>query len=81
MEKTLQSIISRKKQAFVKAAATLDAISPLKVIGRGYSMVTENGRVLRSVDAVQIGDDVDITMADGTLRCRVNEKRRENNGK
>ena len=81
MEKTLQSIISRKKQAFVKAAATLDAISPLKVIGRGYSMVTENGRVLRSVDSVQVGDDVDITMADGTLRCRVNEKRRENNGK
>ena len=81
MEKSLQSIIARKKQSFVKAVATLDAISPLKVIGRGYSMVTENGRVLRSVDNIEIGEDVDITMADGTLKCLVKEKRRKNDGK
>lgn len=81
LEKVLQGIINRKKESFVKAAATLDAISPLKVIGRGYSMVTENGRVIKSINTVNIGDDVDVIMTDGTLKCSVKEKRRDNYGK
>lgn len=75
MEKAETYVINRRKQSFVKAAATLDALSPLKVIGRGYSMVTDNGKVVRSVRAVSIGDFIDINMSDGTLNCQVKDKK------
>jgi len=71
LEKSIVRICNIKRQRFVKAAATLDAISPLKVIGRGYSMVTENGKIIKSVNAVQIGTQVDITLTDGSLACKV----------
>lgn len=73
LEKSIIGILNIKRQRFVKSAATLDAISPLKVIGRGYSMVTDKGRIIKSVNAVQIGTDVDITLTDGSLVCKVTD--------
>lgn len=80
LEKSMNNLISSRRQRFVKAAATLDAISPLKVIGRGYSMVTDNGKVVRSVSAVKIGSNIDITMTDGTLECTVTDIKEKNYG-
>ena len=75
LEKSTLSMISSKKQKFVKSAATLDALSPLKVIGRGYSMVTENGKVVKSIDNVEIGDTVNIMFSDGNIDCSVINKK------
>lgn len=53
-------------------AASLDALSPLKVLGRGYSIARkEDGAVLRSVRDVTIGAPLRLRMTDGSLRCRV----------
>ena len=53
-------------------AASLDAMSPLRVLGRGYAMVAdEQGRVLRRAGDAAVGDQVSNRLADGTLYCRV----------
>ena len=60
---------------FAQLTAKLDAMSPLKVLGRGYAMVqNENGTVLRSAEQVNVGDQVSVHLAEGTLCCTVNEK-------
>ena len=60
---------------FAHLTAKLDAMSPLKVLGRGYAMAqSEDGTVLRSVQQVSVGDKVSVQLAEGTLRCTVNEK-------
>ncbi len=74
LEKVMQRIISEKKNSFVKAAATLDAISPLKLIGRGYSIAEKGGRVIRSVNNVDKGDRIKIRLSDGKIGCVVEEK-------
>jgi len=57
------------------AASKLDALSPLKVLGRGYSIgYTAAGEVLDSVNRVQVGESLRLRLADGTLRCEVTEK-------
>ncbi len=57
------------------AVAKLDALSPLKVLGRGYAMArTQDGGILRSSDQVQPGDRIRLRLAQGTLGCRVEEK-------
>lgn len=55
-----------------KNAAALDALSPLKVLGRGYSIAYDGaGRVATSVDVFAPGDEVRVRMADGEVSASV----------
>jgi len=54
------------------AVGRLDALSPLKVMQRGYSLVyDEKKRLIKSIEQVQPGDMVHIRLADGRLDCQV----------
>jgi exodeoxyribonuclease VII large subunit len=56
------------------AVASLDAMSPLAVLGRGYALAQdERGRILRESRAVKTGERVRVRLASGSLRCRVEE--------
>ena len=60
--------IAQKQKAFTALAASLDAMSPLKVLGRGYAMArNEAGQVLKSSGEVTIGDRVRVTLGSGDL--------------
>ena len=64
-----------KRREFIKLAASLDAMSPLKVIGRGYSITAaKNGDIVRRIDDVDIGSTVMTAVSDGILQCRVENK-------
>ena len=61
-----------KKQRYIALTAKLDAMSPLKVLSRGYAMTqTEDGSLLRSVSQTGAGDTVRISLADGQLTASV----------
>lgn len=67
--------ITRNRQKYIAAAAKLDAMSPLKVLTRGYSMAqSEDGAVIRSVSQVELGERIHITLGDGTLSATVMQK-------
>jgi exodeoxyribonuclease VII large subunit len=56
------------------AAASLDAMSPLAVLGRGYALAQDTrGNVLRSSKDVGNGERVRVRLSQGALRCRVEE--------
>lgn len=64
--------ISRRKQAYISLAAKLDAMSPLKVLTRGYAMTRlEDGTVLRSVRQVAAGTQVTVSLSDGRFSASV----------
>lgn len=72
--------ITQKNQRYIAAVSKLDAMSPLKVLTRGYSMAqTEGGQVLRSVQQVELGERIHISLSDGSLSTTVMEKRRKEN--
>ena len=67
--------ISRKKQRYIAAVSKLDAMSPLKVLTRGYSMVqTQAGEVVRSVSQVDLGQRIGISLSDGSISAIVMSK-------
>ena len=64
--------LSMKKQRYIAVTAKLDAMSPLKVLSRGYAMAqTNSGDILRSVKDVKTGDLIHVTLEDGSLSATV----------
>ena len=66
------------RESFVRLTASLDALSPLKVLGRGYAVARKaNGEILKSAQDAVMGETVDITLGTGELRCTVDDIRTE----
>ena len=68
----LTGALGREKEHFARLAASLDALSPLKVLGRGYAIPKrEDGTVLRSARAARPGDRLALRLCDGEISCEV----------
>ncbi|MBR6502795.1 MAG: exodeoxyribonuclease VII large subunit [Clostridia bacterium] len=55
-------------------AARIDALSPLKVMARGFSTVTKNGEYIVSSDKINSGDNITVKFIDGDISCLVTDK-------
>ena len=67
-------VIHNHKQRFIAATAKLDAMSPLKVLTRGYAMAqNEEKTVVRSVKQTQTGEQLFVSLSDGVLTTTVTE--------
>lgn len=67
--------ITRARHRYIAQISKLEAMSPLKVLTRGYSMVqTERGEVVRSVSQVALGERIQVRLSDGTLSATVMKK-------
>lgn len=81
LDQTLDSLLrlgkrqlEEKQQRLLHLGDKLNALSPLGTLKRGYSLVKDGrGRLLRSVEGVQPGDQLEITLEQGALTCVVNE--------
>ncbi len=62
-----------KRRTYVALAAKLDALSPLKVLGRGYAIAEKNGAALRSAAEAAKGDKINVRLSGGSLDCVVEE--------
>ena len=70
-------ILSENKQNYIRLVSALEALSPLKVLSRGFSVVTDrDGNVIRQAGSVDPGDAVHVRLSRGGIDCRV-EKRTE----
>ncbi len=70
--------LTRKNQRYIAAVSKLDAMSPLKVLSRGYAMAqTQEGTVIRSVRQVEPGQRIRISLTDGKLSATVTEKKED----
>ena len=64
--------LGAKRQSFVKLGAALDAMSPLRVLSRGYTVSSDaDGTILKSVKDLQPGQELSVRFLDGTADCRV----------
>ena len=71
MQNSISNIYNSKKTNMIKHIAKLDALSPLKTLTRGYSIVQANGKIVKSVSQIKKDDEIDIRLIDGKTRARV----------
>ena len=67
--------LGQKNARYIAAVSKLDAMSPLKVLTRGYAMAqTQDGSVMRSVCQVELGERILVSLSDGKLSATVMRK-------
>ncbi len=71
----MEHAVSRKltvmTKDFSELCAKLDAMSPLKILARGYSVAMKNGAVISDAQSVQKGDIIDVLIKNGKLECEI----------
>jgi exodeoxyribonuclease VII large subunit len=84
-QETAEQLLIRSKQAMLNniqnqhailngQAETLEALSPLKTLTRGYAVVTtEDNRTIQSVEQVQVGDQISVRLKDGKIQSKITE--------
>ena len=69
-----ERILAGKKQRYVRLASALDAMSPLRVLARGYAVaLDEEGRTIKSAAGLERGMPLQLRLADGSAACRVED--------
>ncbi len=70
------AILAAQRRKFAELAGKLDAMSPLKVLSRGYSIaMREDGGVIRSARDVKAGDEIKIKLRRDEIHCQVLEEK------
>jgi exodeoxyribonuclease VII large subunit len=73
--KNINAIVSgtleNERFRLASLSATLHALSPLKTLAKGYALVSAKGRIINTVDAVCVGDELELKLNDGELKCNV----------
>lgn len=71
MENCVKQSVAVKSKEFSALCAKLDAMSPLKILARGYSVATKDGRIITDVSAVEKGDMINVRVSNGEIECEV----------
>lgn len=73
--------VQRRRLRFARTVATLDAISPLRVLARGYAVANKGvrGAVITDASMLKTGDMLHIRFAKGAANCRVTDIEEEQN--
>ncbi|MDO4608471.1 MAG: exodeoxyribonuclease VII large subunit [Clostridia bacterium] len=71
MSDCVYSKVSNADIALVSSVARIDALSPLKIMSRGFSLVSKNGQIINSVGDIKKGDNINVSVGDGDIDCTV----------
>lgn len=80
LDKQMQLIFEQKQRQFKQTLQSLDLLSPLKIMGRGYSYTTKE-TVVKSVQELAVGDVLDVHYQDGQAKVKVLEIKEEKHDK
>ena len=75
LQKAIEKKIADRKHCLALYISSLKGLSPLEKLSMGYSYTTDiNGKTIKDVDAIDIGDQVKIAVRNGTMITKVLEK-------
>ena len=75
LENLVKGYISQAEKQFCGAVSSLESLSPLKVLSRGFAAVKNKDSAVCSVSDTEIGDTLDLRFYDGNVKCEVLEKK------
>ncbi|MEE1138360.1 MAG: exodeoxyribonuclease VII large subunit [Acutalibacteraceae bacterium] len=73
MESAVSRDMAVRSKEFSSLCEKLDALSPLKILARGYGAALSQGKIISDVNAVERGETIDLILSNGTLECEVKD--------
>lgn len=70
-------LLQQKKENLKENVAKLNALSPLNILARGYSLASFGDKIIKSTEDVNINDSIAVKVSNGTLHCIVESKRND----
>ncbi|MFP3321580.1 exodeoxyribonuclease VII large subunit [Planococcus sp. SIMBA_160] len=67
LDQRITNVFKQREQQLKSAMRTLDALSPLKIMDRGYAIPFKEGEVVKSVDQLELGDRLSLSLKDGEV--------------
>ena len=71
------SLLKNSENRFIKAKNALDMLSPLRVMGRGFTYVTQEDHVIKSVNELSVGEEIKLHLQDGYANASITETEKE----
>lgn len=71
LEQAQVQLMKDKKQQFQRAIQQLDLLSPLKIMNRGYGILQQEETIIKSVEQLEVEQELTIQLVDGTVRSKV----------
>jgi len=71
LQNTAKQELQNKSHGLKLLLNRLAAINPAAVLGRGYGIVTKQDKLVSSINAVEIDDEIQLSLTDGSLKARV----------
>ena len=71
LEQAQIQLMKDKKQQFQRVIQQLDLLSPLKIMNRGYGILQQEETIIKSVDQLEVNQELTIQLVDGTVRSKV----------
>ena len=71
LEQAQGQLMKDKKQQFQRVIQQLDLLSPLKIMNRGYGILQQEEMIIKSVDQLEVNQELTIQLVDGTVRSKV----------
>lgn len=75
LNKQVSTILATKRLEFAGCMSKLNALSPLNVLSRGYSVAYKDGKVIKEKKDININDELTLKLSDGEALCAVKEIR------
>ena len=73
LNRSIEQLMTVKQTQVKTLAASLDFLSPLKVMGRGYSYVTKDDHVIKETKQVAVGETVNLHLTDGVMDATITQ--------
>ncbi len=73
MDSAVRNEMAEKSKELSSLCAKLDAMSPLKILARGYSVASKQGKIISDIGGVEKGDMINVRVSDGDIECEVTQ--------
>ena len=75
MDSAVKNSYALKSKEFSSFCAKLDALSPLKILARGYGVASKGGKIVSNIASLEKGDMINLRLSNGETECEVKEIR------
>ena len=75
MDSAVKNSYALKSKEFSSFCAKLDALSPLKILARGYVVASKGGKIVSNIASLEKGDMINLRLSNGETECEVKEIR------